>query len=94
MVDDFPLRWATDFVPLATSRLENTSIISYALWTDENRKARGGRLLAVATRNNILLYETPKGERAFIFVKVIIIVVESNFACADDLQGILYPVTT
>jgi hypothetical protein len=31
---------------------------------------RGGQLLAVATKNNILLYETPKGERAFRFVKV------------------------
>ncbi|KAF9462044.1 hypothetical protein BDZ94DRAFT_1322929 [Collybia nuda] len=71
VVEDLPLRWATDFVPLATagSRLVNTSILSYALWSDENRKGRGGRLLAIATKNNILLYETPKGERAFHFVK-------------------------
>ncbi|KAF8076773.1 hypothetical protein FPV67DRAFT_1605191 [Lyophyllum atratum] len=71
VVEDLPLRWATDFVPLATtgSRLLNSSVISYALWTDENRKGRGGRLLAIATKNNILLYETPKGERAFRFVK-------------------------
>ncbi|KAG6808595.1 hypothetical protein H0H92_003606 [Tricholoma furcatifolium] len=72
LVEDLPLRWATDFVPLATngSRLLNSSVISYALWKDETRQGRGGRLLAIATKNNILLYETPKGERAFRFVKV------------------------
>jgi hypothetical protein len=72
VVEDLPLRWATDFVPLATngSRLSNAFILSYALWGDEQRKGRGGRLLAVATKSNILLYETPKGERAFRFVKV------------------------
>ncbi|KAG6820679.1 hypothetical protein H0H93_013197 [Arthromyces matolae] len=71
VVDDLPLRWATDFVPLATagSRLLNSSVISYALWKDETRKGRGGRLLAIATKSTILLYETPKGERAFRFVK-------------------------
>jgi hypothetical protein len=71
VVEDQPLRWATDFVPLASSgsRLSNAFITSYALWSDDQRKGRGGRLLAVATKNNILLYETPKGERAFRFVK-------------------------
>ncbi|KII94654.1 hypothetical protein PLICRDRAFT_187014 [Plicaturopsis crispa FD-325 SS-3] len=70
-VDDLPLRWATDFVPLAGpgSRLTNTTVISYALYRDENRRGRGGALLAVGTRSNILLYETPPGERAFRFVK-------------------------
>ncbi|KAH0588046.1 hypothetical protein H2248_006776 [Termitomyces sp. 'cryptogamus'] len=71
VIEDLPLRWATDFVPFATSssRLLNLSVISYALWKDETRKDRGGRLLAIATKNTILLYETPKGERAFRFVK-------------------------
>lgn len=75
MVDDgdrdLPLRWATDYVPLASgnSRLVNTSLLSYALWRDD-RRARGGALLAVATKSSILLYESPKGERAFRFVKV------------------------
>ncbi|KAJ3576248.1 hypothetical protein NP233_g562 [Leucocoprinus birnbaumii] len=71
VIDDVPLRWATDFVPLATpnSRLAGLSVISYAIWVDENRVGRGGQLLAVATRANILLYEVPKGERAFRFVK-------------------------
>ncbi|KAG6861983.1 hypothetical protein C0995_009167 [Termitomyces sp. Mi166 len=68
IIEDLPLRWATDFVPLAGSRLLNLSVLSYALWKDETRKGRG-HLLAIATKNNILLYETPKGERAFRFVK-------------------------
>ncbi|KAK2465976.1 hypothetical protein APHAL10511_001617 [Amanita phalloides] len=69
--ENLPLRWANDHVPLASpgSRLVNQNILSYAFWCDENRKSRGGQLLAVATKNNILLYETPKGERAFRFVK-------------------------
>ncbi|KAI9574412.1 hypothetical protein HD554DRAFT_2010541 [Boletus coccyginus] len=68
IVDDLPLRWATDFVPLASTgtRLASASVISYALWhEDTGRRA----LLAVATKCNIFLFETPKGERAFHFVK-------------------------
>jgi len=73
MVEDLPLRWATDFVPLAVpgSRLVGTSVIGFATWSDENRKGKAGRqLLAITTKSNILLYETPKGERAYRFVKV------------------------
>ncbi|KAH9482300.1 hypothetical protein JR316_0004398 [Psilocybe cubensis] len=71
VVDDLPLRWATDFVPLASpgSRLVGVSVLGYATWSDENRKGTGGQLLAITTKNNILLYETPKGERAYRFVK-------------------------
>ncbi|KAK0461648.1 uncharacterized protein EV420DRAFT_1619179 [Desarmillaria tabescens] len=70
VINDLPLRWATDFVPLAStgSRLANSSVISYALWNQSDRNT-SGRMLAVATKSNILLYETPKGERAFHFVK-------------------------
>ncbi|THH16413.1 hypothetical protein EW146_g4220 [Bondarzewia mesenterica] len=70
VVDDLPLRWATDYVPLASagSRLVNYSVLSYALLRD-SRQVRGSALLAVATKSNILLYESPKGERAFRFVK-------------------------
>ncbi|TCD63481.1 hypothetical protein EIP91_005363 [Steccherinum ochraceum] len=69
MVDDLPLRWATDYVPLAGtgSRLTNTSVLAYALYRDENQRSRGGAFLAVAVKSNIFLYETPKGERAFRF---------------------------
>ena len=70
VVEDFPLRWATDFVPLAPagSRLINSSVLFYALRSDDNRK--GGHLLAVATKNTIFLYESLKGERAFRLAKV------------------------
>ncbi|KAF9559666.1 hypothetical protein CPC08DRAFT_750836 [Agrocybe pediades] len=73
VVDDLPIRWATDFVPLASpgSRLAGQSVISFATWSDESRqgKGTGGQLLAIATKAGIFLYETPKGERAYRFVK-------------------------
>ncbi|KAF5321758.1 hypothetical protein D9619_000583 [Psilocybe cf. subviscida] len=72
VVDELPLRWATDFVPLAVagSRLVGASVVAFATWSDETRRDRtGGQLLAIATKSNILLYETPKGERAYKFVK-------------------------
>jgi hypothetical protein len=72
IVDDLPLRWATDYVGLATigSRLVSTSVNCYTLWRDNNTGGHGRALLAVATKSNILLYEKPQGERAFRFVKV------------------------
>ncbi|KAJ7181607.1 hypothetical protein C8R43DRAFT_969634 [Mycena crocata] len=73
VVDDLPLRWARDFVPLAAagSRLLNASILSFTLWNKDEGERHGsrGQFLAVATKNNILLYETPQNERAFRFVK-------------------------
>jgi hypothetical protein len=73
IVDDLPLRWATDYVPLASpgSRLSNTSALFYATWYDQHRRSTGGQFLAIATKNSILLYESPRGERAYRFVKVI-----------------------
>ncbi|KAI0306955.1 hypothetical protein B0F90DRAFT_1683794 [Multifurca ochricompacta] len=70
VVDDLPLRWATDYVPLAVpgSRLMNSSVLTYALWRNEDHP-RGSALLAVAIKSAVLLYESPKGERAFRFVK-------------------------
>ena len=72
VVDDLPLRWATDYVPLAAagSRLLNTSVLFFHLKRDEYIGRRGPAILAVATKSNILIYETPKSERAFRFVKV------------------------
>ena len=67
------LRWATDFVLLdvPSSRLVGASVVGFATWSDESQKGEvGGQLLAIATKSNILLYETPKGERAYRFVKV------------------------
>ncbi|TFK72029.1 hypothetical protein BDN72DRAFT_887404 [Pluteus cervinus] len=71
IVEGLPLRWATDFVPLASaqSRLSGASIISYDIWNNNARKGRGGQLLAIAAKTMIHLYEAPKGERAFQFVK-------------------------
>jgi len=72
IVDDLPYRWAADYVSLAISgsRLANTSVLFYDIWSDPVVSGRKGALLAVATKSSILLYETPKGERAFRFVKV------------------------
>jgi len=72
VVEDLPLRWASDYVSLAISgsRLANTSVLFYDIWTDPTTGGSKGALLAVATKSTILLYETPKGERAFRFVKV------------------------
>jgi hypothetical protein len=71
VVEDLPLRWATDYVPLAVpgSRLMNTSIFTYALWRNDNQP-RSSTLLAVGVKSAVLLYESPKGERAFRFIKV------------------------
>ena len=72
LVEDLPLRWASDYVSLAISgsRLANTSVLFYDIWSDAMTSGRKGALLAVATKSTILLYEAPKGERAFRFVKV------------------------
>lgn len=72
IVDELPLRWATDFTSLSSagSRMSNTSVISYALWHEGSARCTRRALLAVATKTNIFLYETPRGERAFHFVKV------------------------
>jgi hypothetical protein len=72
MIEDLPLRWATDYVPLAAggSRLSNTSVLFYDLLHECGPRTRGGATLAVATKANIFLYQTLKGERAFKFVKV------------------------
>lgn len=70
--DLLPLRWATDFVPLASSKRLQSNVIFFELKRNESNagNSRSSTLLAIATKTNILLYETPKGERAFRFVKV------------------------
>ncbi|KAI0660724.1 hypothetical protein C8Q70DRAFT_971994 [Cubamyces menziesii] len=71
IVSDLPLRWATHFTPLASagSRLQNNPVLFYDIWRNEAQRVRGGALLAVATKSSILLYEAPKGERAFRLAK-------------------------
>lgn len=71
LVEDLPIRWSLDYVPLASSgsRLLGIPVLAFALWKDENQRSRGGYFLSVITKSNIFLYETPKNERAFRFVK-------------------------
>ncbi|TBU47263.1 hypothetical protein BD309DRAFT_952396 [Dichomitus squalens] len=71
MVNELPLRWATNYTPLASSgsRLQNSSVLLYEVWRNEGQRGPGGVLLAIATKSSILLYEAPKGERAFRFSK-------------------------
>lgn len=71
VVDDLPLRWATDFTSLSSSgsRMSNSSVLSYTLWHEGSTSPNRRALLAVATKTNIFLYETPRGQRAFHFVK-------------------------
>jgi len=72
-VDDLPRRWAGDYVPLAAgaSRLTHSSVIAYDLMLEDHQhQVRGGALLAVATKTNILLYQSARGERVFRFIKV------------------------
>ena len=47
----------------------NASVLTYALWRNDDQP-RGSALLAVAIKSAVLLYESPKGERAFRFIKV------------------------
>lgn len=80
MVNELPLRWATHYTSLAThgSRLQNNSVLLYDVWRNEGTRGPGGVLLAVAIKSAILLYEAPKGERAFRFSKVILCLVSSS----------------
>jgi hypothetical protein len=74
VIDDLPLRWATDYVNLATagSKLSQSQVIFYELWKNDAPGSRGTCMLAIATKTSILLYETLKGERSFKYVKVTI----------------------
>jgi len=69
------MQWMTDYVPLATpsSKLANQSVLFFELLRYAGRSRVTARL-AVTTKQNILLYETIRGERAFRFVKVRLII--------------------
>jgi hypothetical protein len=47
----------------------NASIFTYAFWRNDTQP-RSSTLLAVGIKSAVLLYESPKGERAFRFIKV------------------------
>lgn len=91
IVEDLPLRWATDYVNLATagSKLSNTQVLFFELWKNEGYGSRGTSMLAVATKACILLYETPKNERSFRFVKVCHMCLAGDWS-TDVYLGVLY----
>jgi len=68
-VEDLPLRWATNYVNLATvgSKLVTQQVLFYEAYKDEKK---GSWLLAVATKTCILLYETPRDQKSFRFLRV------------------------
>lgn len=47
----------------------NSSVFTYALWRNDDQP-RSSTLLAVGVKSAVLLYESPKSERAFRFIKV------------------------
>jgi hypothetical protein len=61
-----------DYVSLATesSKLGGMSVICYEIWQEVSNGHLSQTKLAIATKNHIFLYGTPKGERAFKFIKV------------------------
>ncbi|QRV72856.1 hypothetical protein RhiJN_00870 [Ceratobasidium sp. AG-Ba] len=72
IIDDLPLRWATDYVSLSKpgTKLAGLSVLFFELWHDSSIGTAGQRTyLAVATRQCIFLYESAPGERAFRIVK-------------------------
>ncbi|CAE6411957.1 unnamed protein product [Rhizoctonia solani] len=72
IIEDLPLRWATDYVSLSRpgSKLAGLSVMFFELWKDSSGGPGTERTyLAVATRQCIFLYESIPGERAFRAVK-------------------------
>lgn len=96
VVEELPLRWATDYIPLASpgSRLLNLSVLFFELMKKGAGSSQNTTSLAIATRQSILLYETPKGERAFRFAKVRQNVKKVTLQEIDNVLGILYPSRT
>ncbi|KZT60170.1 hypothetical protein CALCODRAFT_492751 [Calocera cornea HHB12733] len=68
-IEDLPLRWATDFEPFHHPKVANTNILFFELWRSNENGNYGRTMLAVGTSKSIVLFEAPRGERAFTFVK-------------------------
>jgi hypothetical protein len=70
--ETLPLRWALDYALLATldSALYGVTVITFDIRFNKNGSAGEGMLLAIATKSKIVLYETPRGKRAFDFLMV------------------------
>jgi len=74
-----PIQWMTEYVPLAPpgSRLVNQSVLFFELLRSSKQSRVTARLI-VSTKQNMLLYETVRGERAFRFVKVSLIYAQAG----------------
>jgi hypothetical protein len=72
LVNDAPLRWATDYIPLAPgkSRAANSDVTCFELLSSKDHNGQSSMVLAVASRSNILIYEALRSERAFRCVQV------------------------
>ncbi|KZP00128.1 hypothetical protein CALVIDRAFT_533777 [Calocera viscosa TUFC12733] len=68
-VEDLPLRWATDFEPFHHPKVANTNILFFELWRSNENGNYGRTMLAIGTPKSIVLFEAPRGERAFTYVK-------------------------
>lgn len=68
-VEDLPLRWATDFEPFHHPKVANTNILFFELWKSDENGNYGRTMLAIGTPKSIVLFEAPRGERAFTYVK-------------------------
>lgn len=83
VIDELPMRWATDYVPLAPSSMRNPSadFTGFELHRGGASYGRLGSILAVALKSSILIFEAPLGERAFRFVKVTLTVSVCSKPC-------------
>ncbi|KAF8314699.1 hypothetical protein DL93DRAFT_2198497 [Clavulina sp. PMI_390] len=71
LIEELPMRWATDFVPLApaSGKTPTIDVNRFELYHSNGTFGRAGSLLALAAKSSILIFEAPQGERAFRFVK-------------------------
>ncbi len=72
IIDDLPLKWAKDYVPLtlAHSKLADGEAHKFELFRMDDELSNGLSVLAVTARNHIYIFESSRGERAFRFVQV------------------------
>ncbi|KAF8341525.1 uncharacterized protein EI90DRAFT_3034226 [Cantharellus anzutake] len=71
IIDDLPLKWAKDYLPLAPAylKLADGSVSKFELFQTDDRSKNGPSVLAVGAKNHIYIFESGKGERAFRFAK-------------------------
>jgi hypothetical protein len=87
---DQPIRWATSYVPFTTKATATSPILSFELY----RPPDGSCFLAVATKGGILLYERPRGQKGFQFIKVHFQSERFPYTRLNQTSGFLYPART